>query len=162
MDSEDGGSMMGKLVKDRRVIFFGLLIVLIALSLYFASNYQKHLENPNTSIIINNYPLGETVSVSGVVGDVHDGNFKLQDTYHGMIVNYTIISGQQVSKGDQVEVLGILQPSYQVNATKILIISSFDYSFMLLRSGLVALIFLFFFFHYWEFDLEKLEFRRRR
>jgi len=162
MSPEDVGSRMGKLVKDRRVIFFCLLIVLIVLSLYFASNYQKHLENPNTSIIINNYPLGESVAVSGVVADIHDGSFNLQDTYHGINVNYTIISGEHVSKGDQVEVLGILQPSYQVNATKILIISSFDYSFMLFRSALVALIFIFFFFHYWEFDLKKLEFRRRR
>jgi hypothetical protein len=162
MKPEDGGSTMEKLVKDRRVIFFGLLIVLIVLSLYFASNYQKHLENPNTSTIIKNYPLGETVAVSGVVADVQDGGFNLQDTYHGMAVNYTIISGEKVSKGDQVEVLGILQPSYQVNATKILVISSFDYSFMLFRSALVAVIFLFFFFYYWKFDLKKLEFRRRR
>jgi len=162
MSSEDGGTNVSKLVKDRRVIFFGLLIVLIVLSLYFAFNYQKHLENPNTSTIIKSYPLGETVAVSGVVVDIHDGSFNLQDTYQGITVNYTIISSEHVSKGDQVEVLGILQPSYQVNATKILIISSFDYSFMLLRSALVALIFIFFFFHYWEFDLNKLEFRRRR
>lgn len=162
MNTEDKESRMGKLFKDRRVIFFGLLIVLIILSLYFASNYQKHLENPNTSIIVNNYPLGQTVAVSGVVADTNDSSFKLQDTYHGIAVNYTIISGEHVSKGDQVEVLGILQPAYQVNATKILVISSFDYSFMLFRSALVALIFLFFFFRYWEFDLEKLEFRRRK
>lgn len=154
--------MVRNLVKDRRVIFFGLLIVLIVLSVYFASDYQKHLENPNTSIIIKNYPLGETVAVSGVVADVHEDGFNLQDTYHGMAVNYTVISNEKVSKGDQVEVLGILQPSYQVNATKILIISSFDYNFMLIRSALVALIFLFFFFYYWEFDLKKLEFRRRK
>lgn len=162
MSSEDGGIKISKLVKDRRVIFFGLLVVLIVLSLYFASNYQKHLENPNTSTIIKNYPLGETVAVSGVVADIHDGNFNLQDTYHGITVNYTIISSEHVSKGDQVEVLGVLQPSYQINATKILIISSFDYSFMLMRSALVALIFIVFFFHYWEFDLNKLEFRRKR
>ena len=153
---------MIKLVKDRRFIFFGLLIVLIILSVYFASNYQKHLENPNTSIIVKNYPLGETVAVSGVVSDVHDGDFNLSDEYHGMDINYTITSGEHVSKGDQVEVLGILQPSYRVNATKILVITSFEYSFMLLRSALVAVIFLFFFFRYWEFDLKKLEFRRRR
>lgn len=153
---------MIKLVKDRRFIFFGLLIVLIILSVYFASNYQKHLENPNTSTIVKNYPLGETVAVSGVVSDVHEGGFNLSDEYHGMDINYTVTSEENVSKGDQVEVLGILQPSYRVNATKILVITSFDYSFMLLRSALVALIFLFFFFRYWEFDLKKLEFRRRR
>lgn len=153
---------MIKLVKDRRFIFFGLLIVLIILSVYFASNYQNHLENPNTSTIVKNYPLGETVAVSGVVSDVHEGGFNLSDEYHGMDINYTVTSEENVSKGDQVEVLGILQPSYRVNATKILVITSFDYSFMLLRSALVALIFLFFFFRYWEFDLKKLEFRRRR
>jgi hypothetical protein len=162
MEALDGGSQMIKLEKDRRFIFFGLLIVLIILSVYFASNYQNHLENPNTSIIVENYPLGETVAVSGVVSDVHDGGFNLSDEYHGMDINYTITSEEHVSKGDQVEVLGNLQSSYRVNATKILVITSFEYSFMLLRSALVALIFLFFFFRYWEFDLKKLEFRRRR
>lgn len=162
MNSESSVSRMKNTVTDRRFIFFGLLFILIILSVYFAFNYQKHLETPNTSIILKNYPLGETVAVSGVVADAYDGGFNIQDTYHGILVNYTIVSGDHVSKGDQVEVLGILQPSYKINATKILVISSFDYSFMLLRSAIVALIFIFFFFRYWEFNIEKLEFRRRK
>ncbi len=154
--------MMGKILTDRKFIFFGLLVILILMSVYFASNYQKHLENPNTSIILKNYPLGETVAVSGTVAEVHDGGFTLSDMYHGFEVNYTIISGEKISPGDQAEVLGILGPSNSVNATKILVITSFDYSFMLFRSAIVAILFVIFFLYYWSFDIGNFEFRRRR
>jgi len=132
------------------------------MSLYFAFNYQKHLENPTTAIILKNYPLGETVAVSGTVAELHDNGFTVSDMYHGFDVHYNINSSEKVSLGDQVEVLGILGPSNNVNATKLLVTSSFDYNFMLFRSAIVALIFAFFFLRYWSFDTTKLEFRRRR
>lgn len=155
--------MIGKKnLTDRRFIFFGLLILLILMSFYFAFNYQKHLENPNTAIILKSYPLGETVAVSGVVSEVHDGGFSVSDMYHGYDISYTIISSEKVSPEDQVEVLGVLEPLNHVNALKILVVPSFDYSFMLFRSAIVGLIFIVFFLYYWRFDLGKLEFRRRR
>ena len=146
--------------KSRKSILIGLLLALILLSVYYASNYQQHLENPNTSIILKSYPLGETVAVTGVVEEVNNNSFLIRDNYHGIEVNYTIYSTENVSKDDQVEVLGILGDSYQISASKILIISNFDYDFMLLRSGLGLLIFLFFFRRYWRFDFKKMEFRR--
>jgi hypothetical protein len=154
--------MMRKIVTDRRFIFFGLLILLILMSFYFESNYQKHLENPTTAIILKSYPLGETVAVSGVVKEVHDGGFSVSGMYHGFDVSYTIVSDEKVSPGDQAEVLGVLEPANHVNAAKVLVVPSFDYSFMLFRSAIVGLIFIVFFLYYWSFDLKKLEFRRRR
>jgi putative flippase GtrA len=151
-----------RVLTDRKFIFIGLLIILVLMSIYFALNYQNHLQNPNTAVILKSYPLGQTVAVSGAVTNVQDGSFTLSDMYHGIDVNYTIISGVNVSAGDQVEVLGILGNGNRVNAGKVLVTPSFDYDFMLLRSALVALIFLFFFNMYWSFNFENMEFRRRR
>ena len=151
-----------RILTDRKFIFIGLLIILVLMSIYFAFNYQNHLQNPNTAVILKSYPLGQTVAVSGVVANVQEDSFTLSDMYHGIDVNYTIISGEKVSAGDQVEVLGILGNGDRVNASKVLVTPAFDYDFMLLRSALVALIFLFFFNRYWSFDFKKMVFRRRR
>ena len=151
-----------RIFTDRRFIFICLLIILVTISAYFSLNYQNHLENPNTAVILKNYPVGQPMAVSGSVANVQNGSFTISDMYHGIDVNYTIISGESVSPGDQTEVLGILGNNYLVNANKILITPAFDYSFMLIRSAIVALIFLFFFNRYWSFDFKLIEFRRRR
>jgi len=151
-----------RIFTDRRFIFVCLLVILVTMSAYFALNYQYHLENPNTAVILKNYPVGQQVAVSGAVGNIQNGGFTISDMYHGIDVNYTIISVEKVSPGDQAEVLGILGNNYLVTANKILIIPSFDYSFMLIRSAIVALLFIFFFNHYWSFDFKIMEFRRRR
>ena len=145
---------------SRKLIFIGLILALIFLSSYYELNYQNHLENPNTAIIIKNYPIGDTVAVSGNVRDVYNGSFILTDTYHQTEVNYTIYSNQKVSTGDSVEVLGVLGNSYTITASKLLVISSFDYLFMIFRSAIILLIFIYFFRRYWIFDIEKMEFRR--
>jgi hypothetical protein len=151
-----------RIFTDRKFIFVCLLIILVSMSAYFALNYQYHLENPNTAVILKDYPVGQPVAVSGAVTNVQNGSFTISDMYHGLNVNYTIISVEKVSPGDQAEVLGILGNNYVVNANKVLITPSFDYSFMLIRSAIVALIFLYFFNRYWSFDFKLMEFRRRR
>jgi cytochrome c-type biogenesis protein CcmE len=160
MTQQQPKNTLKKIVTSRKFIFIGLLSVLILLSIYYVSNYQQHLENPNTGVILKNYPLGATVAVSGVVTSVQNDSFILLDNYHGTKVNYTIYSQDKLSNGDQVEVLGVLGDSYQITASKILVISSFDYNFMLLRSGIALLILLFFFRRYWRFDFKKMMFRR--
>jgi hypothetical protein len=153
-------STLKKFFSKKKIIFIGLLLAFIFLSFYYASNYQQHLENPNTGVILKSYPIGETVAVSGVVTEIHNDGFTLSDSYHGIEINYTVYSTEKVFINDQIEVLGTLEDSYQISASKILVISSFDYNFMLLRSGIALLIFLFFFRRYWHFDFKKMEFRR--
>jgi hypothetical protein len=63
----------------------GLVLALILLSFYYVTNYQKHLEYPNTGII------GETVIVSGVVTHVNTEGFFI-DKYH-------VFSSEKVSSG---------------------------------------------------------------
>jgi len=149
-----------RVISSRKLIFISLILALILLSSYYELNYQQHLENPDTSIIIKNYPLGETVAVSGDVREVYNNSFILADTYHQIEVNYTIYSPQKVSTGDNVEVLGVLGTSYHITASKILVISAFDYQFMIVRSAIILLIFIYFFRRYWRFDFGKMEFRR--
>jgi len=150
-----------KILTNRIFIFFGLLLVLILLSGYYAANYQNHLQYPNTAVILKNYPAGETVSVTGSVIKINNiKSFIVTDSYHGKVVYYTVYSSEKVSIGDQIEVLGVLGNSYQINASKILSVSTFDYKFLLLRSFIAFLIFFFFFRRYWRFDFRKMEFRR--
>ncbi len=149
-----------KVLTNRIFIFFGLLLVLILLSGYYAANYQNHLQYPNTAVILKNYPIGETVSVTGSVIKINNNSFIVTDSYHGKVVYYTVYSSEKVSIGDQVEVLGVLGNSYQINASRILSVSPFDYKFLLQRSFIAFLIFLFFFIRYWRFDFRKMEFRR--
>ncbi len=160
MTAEQSPNTLKRILTKRKFIFIGLLLALILLCTYYVSNYQQHLENPNTSVIIKNYPLGETVAVSGSVLDVRSDSFTILDEYHGTDVTYTIISTDKPSVGDEVEVLGVLGDYNTIFASKILVISSFDYNFMLLRSAIAVLIFLFFFRRYWRFDFNKFKFRR--
>lgn len=136
------------------------MIVLVFLCLYYNSNYQSHLEYPDSSLILKDYPLGGTVSVSGVVTNSYNDGFLLSDNYHGTAVNYHVLSNQKLEIGDEAEVLGTLIPNYTIKSSKILVITKFDYEFMLLRSFLVVIIFILLFRRYWRFNISKMEFRR--
>jgi cytochrome c-type biogenesis protein CcmE len=160
MNLKDPKNTFKRILTNRLFIFICLIAALILLSGYYELNYQQHLEHPDTSIIIKNYPIGDTVTVSGNVREVYNNSFILSSTYHQIEVNYTIDSPVNVSSGDSVEVLGVLGNSYHINASKVLVISSFDYLFMIFRSAVIFLIFLYFFRSYWYLDLEKMEFRR--
>jgi hypothetical protein len=130
------------------------------LCLYYNSNYQSHLEYPDSSLILKDYPLGGTVSVSGVVTNSYNDGFLLSDNYHGTAVNYHVLSNQKLEVGDEAEVLGTLIPNYTIKSSKILVITKFDYEFMLLRSFLVVIIFILLFRRYWRFNISRMEFRR--
>lgn len=160
MNLKNPNGKIRRIITGRTLIFIGLILALILLSSYYELNYQKHLEHPDTGIIIKDYPVGETVAVSGNVRNVYNDSFILSDTYHQTEVNYTIYSPQKVSTGDSVEVLGVLDNSYRISASKILIISAFDYQFMIVRSAIILLVFIYFFRRYWYFDFGKMEFRR--
>ena len=136
------------------------MIVLMFLCLYYNSNYQSHLEYPDSSLILKDYPLGGTVSVSGVVTNSYNDGFLLSDNYHGTAVNYHVLSNQELEIGDEAEVLGTLIPNYTIKSSKILVITKFDYEFMLLRSFLVVIIFILLFRRYWRFNISKMKFRR--
>ena len=133
-----------RVVTDRKFIFISLVLALILLSVYYESNYEQHLEYPDTSIILKDYPVGQTVSVSGNVREVYNNSFILSDIYHNIEVNYTVYSPEKVSIGDNVEVLGVLGNSYNISASKILVVSAFDYHFMIFRSAVILLIFIYF------------------
>lgn len=137
------------------------MILLLLLCLYYNTNYQLH-QHPDSGGILENYPLGETVSVSGVVTQIYGDGFLLLDNYHVTLVNYHVLSTQKLEVGDEPEVLGTLMPNNTIKASKIVVIDDFDYNFMLLRSFIGLIIFLLLFRHYWRFDISRMEFRRVR
>lgn len=136
------------------------MILLMLLCLYYNSNYQSHLEYPDSSMILKDYPLGETVSVSGAVTNSYSDGFLLSDNYHGTAVNYHVLSSQKLEVGDEAEVLGTLIPDYTIKSSKILVITKFDYDFMLLRSFVVVILLILLFRRYWRFDVSRMEFQR--
>ena len=160
MTQQEPKNGVKKILTSRKFIFTGLVLALILLCTYYSANYQRHLEHPNTGIILKDYPYGEMVAVSGEVKEVNNNGFILMDQYHGTDVYFTIFSSEKLSIGDKVEVLGVLGNSYQITASMIQIITGFDYTFMLVRSGIIVIIFLFFFRRYWRFNFRKMEFRR--
>ena len=156
------GVKLKNIVKKRIFIFTVLAAILVLLCLYYNTNYQSHLEYPDSSMILKDYPLGETVSVSGEVTNRYGDGFRLSDNYHGVAVNYHVVSDQKLEVGDEAEVLGTLMPNYTVKSSKILVITKFDYKFMLLRSFLIIIVFILLFRRYWRFNISRMEFRRVR
>ena len=122
MTQQEPKNGVKKILTSRKFIFIGLILALILLCTYYSANYQKHLEHPNTGIILKDYPYGEMVAVSGEVTEVNNNGFILMDQYHGTDVYFTIFSSEKLSIGDKVEVLGVLGNSYQITASKIQII----------------------------------------
>lgn len=139
-----------------------LIILLTGLCLYYQENYQKHTNYPDTTMILAHYPLGEYVSVSGDVTSVYTGGFNLKDTGFNQKVIYTVESSTSVSVGDNVGVMGVLEPSYHVKEYKIIVIPKWSYQFMLIRSFLAVLFLAWLFNRYWYFNPKKMEFRRRK
>jgi hypothetical protein len=143
-------------------IFLGLFLVLILFSLcvYYSHHYESNQEYPSTSAILLYYPEGSLVSVSGTALRLNEDGFDLLDN-NGR-TEYKIRSSKHVNPGDNVQLIGILGPSYTIKSTKIIVETGWSYEFVLYRSAL-ALIFLFFIFlRYWKFDFKTFEFIRLR
>jgi hypothetical protein len=124
--------------KKRLIIALILIILLGVLGVYYMDNHPKNTQYPTTPTIISDYPLGQTVSISGTVLSLEPDGFIVNDTYKGHMVYYhvTLISFIVV-EGD-----------------------SFDY--LILRSFVVVPFLIILFLVYWRFDREKLTFIRRK
>lgn len=123
---------------------------------------MKYQELPGTNSIVNNYPEGQTISVSGTVTKTFSKGFYLKDSADSQTVIYTVYSDAQISPGDKIQVLGLLGPDYKINAKQIKVIEQWNYYFLLLRSFLAFLFLVFIFNRYWKFDFKEKIFIRRR
>lgn len=148
--------------KVKIIITAFLLLILFALCNYYNDNYEANAEYPSTSNILSNYPAGEVIYVSGNVIRAYEGGFCLKDTFHGVDVVYKVNSSSKVNIKDCISVLGTLGPSYNIKASKILVAKRWKEDFLLLRSAIGCLILLFLFWRFWKFDINSMEFIKRK
>jgi hypothetical protein len=144
----------------RIITGFILILILTILCINYNANYESHLEYPSTGAILAEYPENSTVYVSGEVVSLNKDGFELQDNYNGKKVRYIIETSKKAGIGDNVQVVGILGPSFNVKSTEIIVMES--YEFVLLRSALALVFLIFIFFSYWKFDFILFEFTGRK
>ncbi len=146
----------------RVIIILILILILSGLCIYYYDNINQKQAYPSTGAVVNYYPLGEMVSVSGTVSETFQGGYYVDDYYMNQVVTFKVYTDQKVEIGDKTQVLAVLGPDYQLKPTKIIIIEKWSYQFLLVRSFIAFLFLLFIFNRYWRFDFKKYEFNRRR
>ncbi|MEN4018389.1 MAG: hypothetical protein PQ975_00680 [Methanobacterium sp.] len=146
----------------RIITGFILILILTILCINYNANYESHLEYPSTGAILAEYPENSTVYVSGEVTSLNNDGFELQDNYNGKKVRYIIETSKKAGIGDNVQVVGILGPSFNVKSTEIIVMKKWSYEFVLLRSALALVFLIFIFFSYWKFDFKIFEFMRKK
>ena len=146
---------------DLKRITAGSLLVLLLLSLcvYYYHYHGDNLKYPSTAAVESYYPEGSTIFVSGTATKVNKDGFYLLDNSGS--IEYRIISGKHVKPGDNVQLIGILGPSYTIKSTRAMVETSGGYAFIILRSALALIVFIFIFFRYWKFNFRTFEFTRR-
>ena len=132
--------------RRRAIIALSLLVILFLLCAYYQANHEYHREYPSVKSIVTDYAkyLGETTSISGEVVGVHSTTFELLDRYDkDKNAIFTVLPGSNVDIdiGDKVEVLGTLNPDYQISADEIIVSKKWKHEFVYIRS-FIALILL--------------------
>ena len=147
---------------NRVIIFLVLFLILVGLCIYYYDNYMTYQDHPGTGAILLSYPEGQMVAVSGTVTSISPGSFYIKEEYQDKTVTYQIISSENVSAGDKVQVLGLLGQDYQITASQMKITTKWDNYLLLLRSFLAFFFLLFIFHRYWRFNWKQREFVRRK
>lgn len=139
-----------------------LFLILVGLCIYYQDNIWEKQLYPSTGVVVNYYPVGELVAVSGTVKETFNGGYYMDDYYMGRLITFKVYTNLKVNLGDKTQVLGVLGPDYQLIPDKIIVTEQWSYQFLLVRS-FIALLFLVFIFHrYWRFDFTDYEFIRRK
>ena len=154
-----------KIPKSRAIIALSLLFILFLLCAYYQTNHEYHREYPSLKDIVMNYEkyIGETISISGEVVDVHSTTFQLLEREDGENTIFVVLpkSNVDVDIGDKVEVLGTLGPDYQISAEKMIVSKRWKHEFVYVRSFIALIFLVFVFMRNWKFDLMRIEFVRR-
>ena len=154
-----------KISKSRVTIALSLLFILFLLCAYHQANYEYHREYPSVKMIVADYSkyLGETTSISGEVVGVHSTTFQLLEKYDGKTITFMVLPNSHVDVdiGDKVEVLGSLNPDYQISAEKIIVSKKWKYEFVYVRSIVALILLIFVFMRNWKFDIKLKLFRKK-
>ncbi|MGZ7134887.1 MAG: hypothetical protein ACXVHY_03305 [Methanobacterium sp.] len=150
-----------KPLKNRIMISSVLIIVLFGLFIYYTDNFAFNEPYPSSSAILKNYPIGKTVAIDGDFAGFYDGGFYIKDR-SGLNIIYKINSSYRPVNGDIFSILGTLSTSYTINPQEMVIVKQWKENFLLLRSGIIAIILILLFWRYWKFDFKTMEFINRR
>ena len=139
-----------KMARNRVICLSVLILIFLALCFYYNSNFFKHQEYSSTGTILTSYPQGHMVFVSGTVADTFNGGFYLNKYKEEKLVRFRVLSSENVSVGDKVEILGILGSNYKIKAIKIVVTPNWNYYYLILRSLAGFLIIILFLWKYWK------------
>ncbi len=145
---------------ERILTGFSLILILLILCLYYNHYHESTLEYPSTDSILSNYPEGSIISVSGTALRLNNNGFDLLDK--NCKTEYKIITSEHVNPGDNIQLIGVLGPSYTIKSTKMIVETAWSYEFVIQRSALALIFLVFIFFRYWKFDFKTFEFMRRK
>ncbi len=140
-------------------IFILLLLISIlpVLCINFYENYKMHPSFSTSGL--NSSEVQEAFKASGMVVNHRDYGFDIVDE-NNILVH--IQSSDKPQIGDQIEVLGVLEPSGYFKGIKVVKISEWGDESLLLRSLFGLILIMIIFFRYWKFNFKIFEFVRRR
>jgi hypothetical protein len=153
-----------KIDASSRIFIVSILIIgLIVLCLFYSFEYKKTLKYPSyEAILSSDYPLNQVVYVEGTITEINQDEYYITDNYHDRDIIFKVLGQSPAGLDDEVSILGVLGPSYQIlSVEEIRIISDWKYRFLLLRSFLAFTFLLIIFLHYWQLNIKKLTFKRR-
>ena len=142
-----------KIDASSRIFIVSILIIgLIILCLFYSFEYKKNLKHPSyETILSSDYPLNQVVYVEGSITEINQDGYYIRDNYHNRDIIFKVSGQSPAGLDDQVSILGVLGPSYQIlSVEEIRIISDWKYRFLLLRSFLAFTFLLIIFLHYWH------------
>lgn len=141
-----------------------LAVILASLILYSGIEYNNH--DPSIRYILENFESynNTRISFSGVIEEVNETNqhiaISIRQAPFVIEIKKDIIK-EAMQKGNLVEILGILDGKYHVNAEKILVIERWKSDLVIIRSLPAIPFALYLFFRTWRFNKKTLRFERR-
>ena len=138
-----------------------LILILLSLCIYYHDYHESNLKYPSTAAILSQYPEGSTVFISGTALKQNYNGFDLRDD-NSWNTRYHIISNKHIKPDDYVQLLGILGQNYTVKSTRTVVETKHGYEFIILRSAIALITFMFIFLWYWKFNFKRFELIRRR
>lgn len=137
-----------------------LSLALLSLCIYYYDYHEDNAKYPSTYAIESYYPEGSLVFIEGTAIKQNKDGFYLRN--NNWDIEYKIISGKHIEPGDNVQLLGILGPSYTIKSIRVVVEPTWGFEFIIFRSALALIVLIFIFFRYWKFDFKTFELARRK
>jgi hypothetical protein len=134
----------------RGIVAVVLICAFVVLAAYYQTNVTQHLDYPRESEVSTNYDayVGRNVTLSGSVVSTGAQSFTLKMAQSG----YVILSSEAVHPGDQVALVGTLEPGHQLRAVTMFVSPPLLSALVFVRSFIALVFVAVLFFIGWRFD----------